>query len=196
MDTKKALRKQMKDIRKNMNPSYKKECDEKIFRGLISSSLYKNTDTILCYVSTDIEVDTRQFIEYALNNGKKVAVPKSYQDGIMLFYEIDTLENLERSPFGIDEPCENIHKRIDELEINNALCIVPALSFDKFGMRLGYGGGYYDRFLSAYSPKTIGICYSVCISDKIDSHEYDVKIKNIITENNISEVSDEQKNKR
>ncbi len=196
MDTKKALRKHMKDIRKNMSSSYKKECDEKIFSSLISSSLYKNTNTILCYVSTDIEVDTRQFIEYALNDWKKIAVPKSYDNGIMLFYEINTLENLERSPFGIDEPCENIHKKIKESEINNALCIVPALSFDKSGMRLGYGGGYYDRFLSVCSPKTIGICYSVCISDKIDSHKYDVKIKNIITENNILEVSDEQENKR
>ncbi len=179
----------MKEFRKSMNPLYKKECDEKIFRSLISSQLFKNAETILCYVSTEIEVDTRKFINYAMENGKQVAVPKSYNDGIMIFYKIKSLDTLVTSKFGIDEPLEE--NEIDEAEINSALCIVPALSFDKSGFRLGYGGGYYDRFLSKYSPKTIGICYSECMSDKIESHEYDVKIKNIITENNIPEVTNE-----
>lgn len=182
-NNKKTLRKQMLDIRKSMDKSYKNECDEKIFLKLINSTQYKNADTILCYVSTDIEVDTRKFINHALKDGKKIAVPKCCNDGIMIFFEINSLNNLIRSKFGIDEPDENIHRRINEDEINASLCIVPALSFDKNGMRIGYGGGFYDRFLSKYSLNTIGICYSSCITNKIDSQAYDMKIKNIITEN-------------
>lgn len=166
-----------------MDKSYQKECDEKIFLKLINSVGYKNADTILCYISTDIEVDTRKFIKQALKDGKKIAVPKCFNDGIMIFFEINSLNNLIRSGFGIDEPDENIHRRIDENEINDALCIVPALSFDKNGMRLGYGGGFYDRFLSTYRLNAVGICYSSCITDRIDAQAYDIKIKNIITEN-------------
>lgn len=183
-ENKNILRKQMKEIRKSMNAIYKKECDNKIFHKLISSEQYENSDVILCYVSTEIEVDTRQFINYALNDGKKIAIPRCFENGCMIFFEINSLDNLERSAFGIDEPSDETHRRIDISALANPLCIVPALAFDRQGMRLGYGGGYYDRFLSQYSSMpTIGICYSSCINEKISGQIHDIKIKNIITEN-------------
>lgn len=191
-EDKKTVRKRMRDIRKSINPSDKKLWDEKIFRNIISTDLYRNSDTILCYISTETEVDTRILIEYALKDGKKIAVPRCNDDNTMTFFEISSLNSLERSAFGIDEPSEKIHRKIKESEIENALCIVPALSFDKYGMRIGYGGGYYDRFLQKYNISTIGICYDLCISEKIDSQVHDVRIKNIITEKAIMEVTDEQ----
>lgn len=165
-----------------MDISFRKLCDEKIFLRLVSSEQFKNHDKILCYVSTDIEVDTRKFIEYALECGKTVAVPKCVRNGEMIFFEIHSLDNLERSAFGIDEPSEKIHRKFSSDETDSCLCIVPALAFDSNGMRLGYGGGYYDRFLSRFSPETVGICYSSCIVEKIPFQQHDIRIKNIITD--------------
>lgn len=191
-EDKKTIRKRMKDIRRSVNPADKMEWDEKIFKNLVSTELYKSSEMILCYISTDIEVDTRMFINYALQDGKKIAVPKCNDDNTMCFFEISSFDSLVRSSFGIDEPSENVHRKITDDEIKNSLCIVPALSFDRYGMRVGYGGGYYDRFLQKYDTDTIGICYDICISEKIDNQAHDVKIKNIITEKAITEVTDEQ----
>ena len=181
-ESKKLLRNQMKNIRKSMDISFKESCDNEIFLKLVSSEQFRNHDKILCYVSTDIEVDTRRFINYALECGKTVAVPKCGRNGEMTFFEIDSLDNLERSAFGIDEPSEKLHRKFSSDETDSCLCIVPALAFDSDGMRLGYGGGYYDRFLSRFSPETVGICYSSCIVEKIPSQQHDIRIKNIITE--------------
>lgn len=180
---KNTIRRQMKNIRKLMNSDCKKIYDEMIFRKLISSHQYKNHNVILCYVSSAIEVDTRKFINHALDDGKIIAVPKCMGSGSMTFFEISSLECLERSAFGIDEPSALLSRPVEDSEINSALCIVPALSYDRSGGRVGYGGGYYDRFLSVYNPETLGICYSLCISEKIESFGHDIKIKNIITEN-------------
>lgn len=180
---KKTLRRKIMDLRKSMDKTFKSECDEKIFACLINLPQYRNSDTVLCYVSTETEVDTRRFIDHALNDGKKVAVPRCFDNGKMIFFEIKSLNGLERSSFGIDEPCEKIHRPVTDDEIKGALCIVPALSFDRNGMRLGYGGGYYDRFLSRYTLNTVGICYSSCMAEKISVQAHDIKIENIITEN-------------
>lgn len=182
MIDKKELRKLYKTIRKRISSDEKSCFDSRIFSFLINSDLYKNAENLLIYVSVNDEVDTLDIISRALSDGKKVAVP--YCCGKkMKFSVIESFDDLCDGEFGIPtadpENCEVIS------DFNNTLCIVPGLSFDIHGNRLGYGGGFYDRFLSENPVDTVGLCYGRCLSRSIPSDKYDIVIKYILTENGL-----------
>ena len=164
--------------------AFKTQYDEKIYNNFIKSDDYAEFDGILCYVSTEIEVDTDRIITKAFEDGKTVAVPKCVcGTNIMHFYEIRSFDDLEKGFFGIREP-----KTDEEItDFENYLCIVPALSIDKNGYRLGYGKGFYDRFLSENNVKTIGLCYKDFLTDNLPHEEHDIKIQVIVTEDEIHE---------
>ncbi len=153
-EVKKALRKELIARRKAMSAQYKKLADESIFAQL--KPLIDAADSVLTYVSTDIEVDTRRVLEYCFSIGKTVAVPVS-GDTELSFYEIHGFDDLESGRFGIFEPCERLSEHIGS---TSSLCIVPALCADGDGLRLGYGRGYYDRYLSSFNGRSVIICYS------------------------------------
>lgn len=165
-----------------MDPRKKSEKDEKIFGRIISSNAYKNAHTILTYVSTDIEVDTRRLIEYSLEIGKKVAVPRCIKGTReMDFYFIGSTDCLERGMFGVSEPvperCEGKYTH------GSALCIIPGLAYDMKGYRLGYGKGYYDRFLSDHRELfKMGICYCSCTYNELIHGKFDISSDMLITE--------------
>ena len=136
------------------------------------------------YVSTPIEVDTRALINHSLKSGKKVAVPRCVPGTReMEFYYINSLDELEKGTFNVDEP--NPDKSKAATEFKKSICIVPALCFDKRGYRLGYGGGYYDRFLSKYNGYSIGICYNNCIVPKLIHGRFDRKPDIVVTDKRI-----------
>jgi 5-formyltetrahydrofolate cyclo-ligase len=117
---------------------------------------------------------------------KRVALPRCEGDGKMNFYYINSVNDLKKGAYGIQEPnekCALFEGR------DSALCIVPALSYDKHGHRLGYGGGYYDRFLSKFSGKTVGICYEENICDSLMHGKYDRPVTLIVTEKRIVDLS-------
>lgn len=180
-DYKNKLRNKYKDIRKNMSIDYKKKFDLSIFNKLISLEAYKNADTILTFVSTDIEVDTHRLINYSLENGKKVAVPKCI-DGTrnMEFYIINSLNDLEVATFSVLEPKTQICEKLENF--NNSICIIPGLAFDLEGYRLGYGKGYYDRFLGNYNGLKIGICYCSCTLNKLIRGKFDRNVDLLVTD--------------
>lgn len=131
------------------------------------------------YVSFGSEVDTKGLIEYSLNIGKRVAVP--YCNGKnMLFYEIKSLSELSAGKFGI--PTVDISGKSPLVSFDKALCIVPGICFDCYGNRIGYGGGYYDRFLSENSVISLGVCYKKCLCSEIESEEFDIKTDYVLTE--------------
>ena len=103
---KKELRGRYKQLRREMAPDAKRICDEKIFGRIISSRYYRNCRTVLTYISTDIEVDTKRLIAQALNDGKKVAAPRCSRNekGIMNFYLITGEDDLEKGAFSLLEP--------------------------------------------------------------------------------------------
>ncbi|WP_419574139.1 5-formyltetrahydrofolate cyclo-ligase, partial [Ruminococcus sp.] len=106
---------------------------------------YKNADTIFCYVSTEKEINTIPLLQEILDSGKRLGVPKCTGKGIMDAYEIQNLEQLKIGSYGILEPGEECDIILDPTEIQFA--IIPCISCNRKGERLGHGGGYYDRYL-------------------------------------------------
>ncbi len=153
-EVKKALRKELISRRKAMDESRRKAADESVFAQL--KPLIDSADSVLTYVSTEIEVDTQRVLEYCFETGKRVAVPVS-GDTELFFYEINSFSDLALGRFSIMEPaCREVIFTGSE----KSLCIVPALCADGNGLRLGYGRGYYDRFLSSFNGSSVIICYS------------------------------------
>lgn len=185
---KKHLREKFKTLRRQLDPEKKRALDDKILNKFTNLWLYREATTILIYVSTAIEVDTRRIIEKALHDGKRVAVPRCV-DGTrdMEFYYIEGLEALSSGTFGVLEPIGDSFDRVTDLD--SGLCVVPALSFDRSGYRLGYGKGYYDRFLSRFSGDVVGLCYSLCLSEQLPHGKFDRIIPQIVTERGIINIT-------
>lgn len=177
------LRLKYRSIRTNMPPEVKAQKDHAILRRLEKTREWRRAKLVLTYVSTPIEVDTRQLIEKCWAEGKRVAVPRCVDDTRrMYFYEITSWDQLESHTFGVLEPIPSICSKVTRF--GNAICIVPGLTFDKDGYRLGYGKGYYDRFLSTYCTRTpkIGLCYIECIRKSLYHGQYDVACNIVVND--------------
>lgn len=185
---KKELRTNCKKFRKSMKSDYKKKLDEKITRNFLNSDLYKNCLSLFCYVSTDIEVNTKEIISKALSDGKTVAVPRCIKGTrLMDFIKITSFDDLEEGSYGVLEPREEFSEKL--LGDSDTVCLIPALTYDKSGYRLGYGGGYYDRFLSEFKGISVGIIYSQNITQKLIHGKYDVPVSFIISQTSIKKTS-------
>lgn len=181
---KNQLRLKYKDLRRTMTKSLKEQYDQQIFNNLLKCQVFQQADTILIYNSTKIEVDTHRIIDYCLENQKKVALPKCMNNHYMNFYYYDKTTALRESKYGILEPYG--YDKDNVVLSDKTICIVPGLSFDLEGYRLGYGGGYYDRFLSKHDRLiTIGLCYQNNLADKLIINEYDKQVNYIITESSL-----------
>lgn len=178
---KSELRKGFKNKRSCMSEDIKLNMDVEIQCRFLTLRQYSECDTLFTYVSKDIEVDTYSLIKAAWANGKRVAVPKCIENTReMEFYYIESLDDLEGGAFGVMEP---VAKRCTlATDFSKGLCIVPGLSFDAEGFRLGYGKGYYDRFLSKFGGETVGLCYSNCIKWKLPHGRYDRPVDLIVTD--------------
>ena len=172
---KENLRKKYLYIRRNILPEDKEKYNKEIFEKIINLQEYIENKLILTYVSLKDEVDTLKLIEYSLSIGKKVAVPKCIGKE-MRFKYLTSISELKEGYFGILEPINN--NIVDEF--SESICIVPGICFDRDSNRIGYGGGYYDRFLSTYEGIKIGITYKECMCEKIDSDKHDIKVDKVI----------------
>lgn len=151
-ELKQALRRELIALRKAMSAEDKKAADEDIF-GQVRPLLDK-ASAVFTYASTNIEVDTRQIIGYCLSRGIPTALPVSGESELS-FYYIRSADELRAGKFNIDEPPLDFPAIADK----KTLCIVPALCADGNGARLGYGKGYYDRFLSGFTGTSVILCY-------------------------------------
>ena len=171
---KEFLRKKYKEKRDNIKNKVTK--DNLIYQKVINNKDILSSKALLIYISINSEVDTIKIINYFLNT-KNIAVPKII-DNNMYFCYVTNLNELTSGKYNIPEPTnENIVTDFD-----NAICIVPGICYDKENYRVGYGKGYYDRFLSKNKIKTIGLCYKECMIEKIDNDKYDYKIDEVITD--------------
>lgn len=182
MQIKKELRKNLKAKRRNIEK--KQLSDEFIRENLICSDLYLDAQQILFYACLDDEINVDDCITDALVLGKMVALPVCTDDkGNMDFYYIHSLTDLKSGFFGVREPdpekCEMV------TDFTNSVCIVPAIAYDKKGYRLGYGKGYYDRFLKNNALISVGLCYNELIEDNLPRDEYDVSVNYIVTQNGL-----------
>lgn len=181
--SKKQMRSDKKNARGSLDPKIKNQMDKMIFDNLLSIDKFKKAEFVLVYISTQIEVDTKEIIEYCLETDKKVAVPKCIENHKMDFYLYNTETPMEVSEYGISEPIADESCLVNNFDADNTVCIVPGLSYDKSGYRLGYGGGYYDRFLSEHQNiTTIGLCYSSDFMDKLITDKYDIAVDYVVTE--------------
>lgn len=173
---KKTLRKKFSQIRLQAKTPEK---DNAIAERLLTVERLLNAETVLLYASFRSEVDTRNIAENLIHRDKKIAFPVCGEDGFMTFHIISNLSQLKKSEMGIPEPDISLPQpKIDE----NTVCVVPALALTVSGFRLGYGGGYYDRFL-AKNPCvfTVALAYEESVTDSLPVSDFDVKINMIIT---------------
>lgn len=166
-ELKKALRKELINRRKAMDLTEKALADANIFEQL--KPLVEKAGAVFTYASTEIEVDTRRLIEYCLERKIPVALPVSRDEELDFFF-INSIDELQKGRYNIDEPPQN-HPAIPD---KNTLCIVPALCADGEGLRLGYGKGYYDRFLKDFMGISAIICYA-SFKQEVPAEPHDVR---------------------
>ncbi len=156
-----------------------------IFDKLISLPEYQNADNVLVYASMRSEVCTDEIIYDSLSLGKNVFCPKCLDknNGIMKFIQIDRIEDLKEGYYGIREPEYNENSIIfDDLQ-NSSIVIVPGVAFDHNGNRIGYNGGYYDRFLKQYpNVYSVAISFGVQLISHIPVESHDVSVQKVLTE--------------
>lgn len=179
---KSKARKIFSDIRKAIPFETKNEYDKLIIYNIISSQILNDFEKVLCYVSVKDEPDTRKIIDYLLKIGKTVYIPYCKEKD-MQFYQLKDSGELVEGAFGI--PTVDISNKMPLDDFESCICIVPALSFDLKGFRIGYGGGFYDRFLNGKKIYKLGIAYEACLTNKLPSEDYDIAVDAVITEKNI-----------
>ena len=189
MDTvaleKQRLREERLAAREALSEQERSVVDDRITQKLLATSEYAEATTVLTYVSVSSEVSTRMFIECALRDGKTVAVPRCLPGHCLEFVAITSLEQLVAAPFNLLEPSREL-PAVTEDQKNNSICIVPALLVDTKGYRLGYGAGFYDRFLSTYPGKKICLAYQQNLSQEMLPHTaFDVAVDMVITESDV-----------
>lgn len=154
---KKILRNKTIAAMKELPQSVKAEADSQLTQRFIQLPAFQEAKTLATYLSMGHEFSTASLIQSALQLGKRVCVPRTYPQGRMEFVEYDP-DILEKTRFGLLEPNER-GQVVDKSEID--LIHVPGLVFQSKGYRIGYGGGYYDRYLADYTGKTVSTIYSI-----------------------------------
>ena len=182
MVEKKQKRRELLEIRNSIPEQERASKSRFIFMQLKEFPEWKNAEVVFTYVSFGSEVDTILLIKECLKAGKKVAVPKVLSKTEMEFYYITSIEELKAGVWGILEPEAVEENRADVSKLPSQakpLMIMPGLGFDREGHRLGYGGGYYDRYLEKYGVERlwkIGLTFEEQMQDIIVTDEYDVKV--------------------
>ncbi|MFX0548607.1 5-formyltetrahydrofolate cyclo-ligase [Hathewaya histolytica] len=179
-NNKKDIRNYIYNLRDNMKEEEKDLWDESIEKKLTTHPLYEVSSTIFIYVSFRGEVYTHNIIKNALQKNIKICVPKiNKQEKIMEAYYINSMEDLEEGYFKVLEPKEYC-KRTNNEDID--LIVSPGVAFDKEGGRVGYGGGFYDRFIGSLSKEipVIALAYKFQILDKVILEDTDKKVDEIL----------------
>lgn len=174
---KQSIRKQMKQARLDLSSKDYQDKSNLIITALKKHVFYKSANTIGIYVSCKQEVDTIHCIQDMLKD-KRVCIPK-IANKQMEFYHITSLAHLKKNHFGILEPVNQPLVPKESID----LLIVPMLAFDHYGQRIGYGGGYYDRYLENYHGNTIGLAFSFQEVECVETSKYDMALDVILDEN-------------
>ncbi len=176
------LRRSMLLIRGALSEKERQAADAAVFARVVESEAFRTADVILTYVSFRTEVDTRRLIAYALSEGKCVAVPRCREERQMDFFYIHSLEELTTGAYRIPEPAPDA-KPWRQIEGERCLVLMPCVAFDRQGNRLGYGGGYYDRFLVKHPelPKLM-LAYEAQRLDHYSPEPWDISADAVLTE--------------
>lgn len=180
------IREEYKQRRVDMPMEERHRRDEAICRvaeGLVS---FRYAEYVLLYAATEGEIDVNAIAELALEKGKKVCFPRcDKKTHTMTYHMVNSLDELSVDSYGILEPSEDAPIYEPEKDTGAAVCFVPGLVYDKAGYRLGYGKGFYDRYLSAFSGCTIGVVYSDYILPTVPRGRFDVSVDILLTEKGV-----------
>ena len=177
------LRRELRAIRNALGAEYRRNAEEKMISSLLSLPQFQNAKTVLTFYPVGSEPAILPIAEAALTLGKRVAFPLCHPEGpFMTFHSVDSLDALTNGSYGIPEP-DGISPAVSELE--DAICIVPALAFDENGYRLGYGKGYYDRFLAAFSGSKVGVTYTELFLSEVPHNRFDCRADIVVTEKEV-----------
>lgn len=156
---KKQLRTQLLALRRGLGPSVRAEVDARIADAVTATEEWREAPAILTYLSVRDEVDTRELVRLAREDGKVVAAPRVTGPRSLAWYRVEAGDELEVSAMGIEEPAARGERRVDPACLDeHSVALVPGLAFDEMGYRLGYGGGFYDTFLGRFRGVSIGLC--------------------------------------
>lgn len=195
MTDKASLRRYFSDLRRGLTPDERHAAEASICETLFSLPAWRDAPVICGYISVRGELNTTPILQRAAAEGKTVALPVTVtgtDEGRMVFRALPDgdLSRLVPARFGIPEPDESCPVLTGK-DLAHALILIPALSFDENGYRLGYGGGYYDRFLSslreAEIPHTaVGLTYAVCRAAALPREAHDIPVHIILDERSMT----------
>lgn len=173
---KKALRQEIREKKRQMTAEQIEKTSARLGELFFQSAYYQQAKTIYGYLPYNQEVRTVPMLERALADGKKVAVPKVYGDKMVFIYITD-LTRVAKGYAGIPEPLEDGPVADDP----TALVLMPGLAFDRQGHRIGYGGGFYDKFLAAEpNHPTLALCYAFQMLDTLETEAFDIPVDCVI----------------
>ncbi|WP_367924059.1 5-formyltetrahydrofolate cyclo-ligase [uncultured Ruthenibacterium sp.] len=180
-EQKRAIRAQMRIQVNSLSSTYTALASEKICQLLWEMPAYQNAKTVFCFVGTSREIDTRLFLERVLLDQKRLCVPLCTGKGVMEARAIASLQTLCPGAMGILEPPKNA-LCVPPQEID--VCVVPCLAATRQGQRLGYGGGYYDRFLPHLRANAacILVCREKMLMSSLPVESHDICFANVVTE--------------
>lgn len=170
------LRREIRARKRAMTEAEIEERSARLAQLFFASRAYQNAKTIYGYLPYNQEVRTVPMLERALKDGKKVAVPKVYGEEMKFLY-LDDLTAVAKGYAGIPEPIADEPVAHDE----TALVLMPGLAFDPQGHRIGYGGGFYDKFLAAEpNHPTLALCYEFQMLPKLDVEDHDIPVDTVL----------------
>ncbi len=190
MKTQKAeIRERILKKRRAVSPERIREMSDAICRRAAGLSGFRLAETLLLYAPKDIEVDVMPLARLALREGKRVAFPKCHRApegyAYMTYHLVSDLSELVPGKFGILEPSDDAPLYDIKADTHPSLAFAPALAFDKNGYRLGYGGGYYDRYFNTYSGSVVGVVFSEFVLPSLPHGRYDIRAGLVITEKGV-----------
>lgn len=183
-EEKQQLRRTIRALERQLSPRYKAESGRAIAAHLLAMPEYQAAGTVFCFVGTEREIDTRPILEDALERGKRLCVPLCTGDGVMELCAITDLRQLSPGAYHIPEPpAQAPAVPIDEVDF----AILPCVTCNHWGHRLGQGGGYYDRFLAHYRGGTVLLCREKLIREEIPLEPRDMPVPWVLTERGLYE---------
>lgn len=186
-----GIREKYSALRREIAKDEKAKRDEAICNTAISLASFRYADVVLVYAALENEINIDLIASTALKKGKRVAFPKCNTENHTINYHfVTSLDQLSRDSYGILEPSSDLPIYDPETDPASAVCFVPGLVYDKAGYRLGYGKGFYDRYLSKFSGCTLGVVYSDFILPTVPRGRYDVRVDILLTEKGVKLTSE------
>lgn len=181
---KKEIRKKALAARDSLLPGQRTANSREIEERLFSLPEFKSAGMVLFFASFRSEVETGPMIRRALTSGKRAVLPKVKGTELVLYEIADWDKDVSPGAWGIPEPHENRPVGLDEID----LILVPGAAFDGRGNRVGYGAGFYDKLLSAFTKTTVALAFEAQVVPRVPAESHDIPVKKIVTEKRIIET--------